>query len=109
MVLVDIKYLKTLSNRDFLSGYAEMLKYALINDYKFFEWLENNFKNVLRQKEELEYAIKKCHSKANIVSEDEREQGGKRILLNLGHNVHAIENALNYSERLKHGEAVAIE
>ncbi len=111
MVLVDIKYLKTLSNRDLLSGYAEMLKYALINDYKFFEWLENNFKNVLScQKEELEYAINKCcHSKANIVSEDEREQGRKRILLNLGHTFgHAIENALNYSEKLKHGEAVAI-
>ncbi|PPR78573.1 MAG: 3-dehydroquinate synthase [Alphaproteobacteria bacterium MarineAlpha2_Bin1] len=111
MVLVNTKYLITLSKRDFLSGYAEILKYALINDINFFEWLENNYKNIIScQKKELEFAIKKCClSKANIVSEDETELSGKRILLNLGHTFgHAIENALKYDDKLKHGEAVAI-
>lgn len=111
MVLVDTKYLKTLPKRELLSGYAEILKYSLINDFNFFEWLENNYENILAYKEEeLEFAIKKCClSKAKIVSEDETELNGKRILLNLGHTFgHAIENALNYNDSLRHGEAVAI-
>ena len=111
MVLINTKYLISLTKKDILSGYAEILKYSLINDKEFFEWLEKNYKNILNHhKEKVEFAIKKCcFSKAKIVSEDETESSDTRMLLNLGHTFgHAIEKASNYSENLRHGEAVAI-
>ena len=111
MVLINTKYLISLTKKDILSGYAEILKYSLINDKEFFEWLEKNYVNIIEhQGESIEFAIKKCClSKAKIVSEDETESSGKRMLLNLGHTFgHAIEKALNYSQNLRHGEAVAI-
>ena len=111
MVLADISVLETLSTREFLAGYAEIVKYGLIDDAPFFEWLELNGKSALDGDNEARiYAIKKsCEAKARIVAQDERE-GGVRALLNLGHTFgHALEAAVQYdSERLVHGEGVAI-
>jgi 3-dehydroquinate synthase len=110
IVLSDLDTLKTLSRREFLSGYAEVLKYALLGDLEFFEWLEVNAQSLLAGEEgSLFYAVKKaCAAKAIIVEADERESG-QRALLNLGHTFgHALEAATGYGEALTHGEAVAI-
>ena len=111
LVHINTRLLNSLPKREFLSGYSEIIKYALINDLNFFLWLEENFTKIINNsKEELLYAIKKCaFSKACIVSNDEAETGEERILLNLGHTFgHAIEKALNFSEKIRHGEAVSI-
>ncbi len=110
MVLADIDILDTLSERHIKAGYGEILKYALINDLEFFNWLlENGKKLVDGDKLARQYAVvKSCQAKANIVSQDEKEMG-MRALLNLGHTFgHALENHTNYSDRLLHGEGVAI-
>jgi 3-dehydroquinate synthase len=108
-VLIDTDTLKTLPNKDFISGLAEVIKYGLMADYVFFQWLEANFDKILqKENDSLEYIIKvSCENKAKIVSEDEMEHG-RRALLNFGHTFgHAIEAWQQYSG-LSHGEAVAV-
>ncbi len=108
-VLIDTDTLKTLPARELSAGLAEVIKYGLIKDLAFFEWLENNVEKLLAlDLASITYAIKKsCQNKAAIVAEDEKEQG-VRALLNLGHTFgHAIETSQGYGEIL-HGEAVAI-
>jgi 3-dehydroquinate synthase len=108
-VIADADVLDTLDDRQLSAGLAEVIKYGLIRDSEFFEWLENNIENLLaRDKQALAYAIEKsCLNKAKIVSEDETETG-VRATLNLGHTFgHAIETGSGYGTYL-HGEAVAI-
>lgn len=109
-VLIDTATLDTLDRRQFSAGMAEVIKYGAINDHKFFEWLENNIKQVMaRDSNAIEFIIERsCANKAKIVAQDEREQGsGMRALLNLGHTfAHAIESGTGYGKWL-HGEAVA--
>jgi 3-dehydroquinate synthase len=110
VVIADTDTLKTLSQRELLAGYAEIVKYGLLGDYGFFEWLEDNGRKVCTLDDyALNYAIEKSvKAKADIVIADEREQG-RRALLNLGHTFgHALEAAAGYDGRLLHGEAVAI-
>ena len=107
-VVADISTLETLDDREYRAGLAEVIKYGLIYDAGFFEYLEANLSGLLEQQEAvLERTIRRCcEIKAEIVAEDEREHG-KRALLNLGHTFgHAIETALGYGVWL-HGEAVA--
>jgi 3-dehydroquinate synthase len=108
VVLVDITTLNTLSDRELRSGIAEVIKYGLIRDLPFFEWLELNLEKLLaREPAALQYAITcSCRSKAEVVGVDERESG-ERALLNLGHTFgHAIETGMGYGVWL-HGEGVA--
>ncbi len=108
-VLADIRLLRTLAAREFSAGMAEVIKYGLIADESFLSWLEENMSNLMSQDEEaLSYAIyRSCQVKADIVAQDETEQG-VRALLNLGHTFgHAIETVMDYRGVL-HGEAVAI-
>lgn len=107
-VIADTVTLDTLPGRELSAGLAEVIKYGLIRDAAFFEWLEGNMERlVARNAEALAYAIRRsCENKAEVVAADERE-AGERALLNLGHTFgHAIENALGYGSWL-HGEAVA--
>lgn len=108
-VLADVNVLDTLADRELSAGLSEVIKYGLIRDLIFFEWLENNIEALLnRDKTALTYAIEQsCLMKAQVVSEDEHE-GGVRATLNLGHTFgHAIETGIGYGSYL-HGEAVAI-
>lgn len=108
-VLIDTNSLRTLPDREFAAGMAEVIKYGLIADAPFFEWLELNVDALMARNEEaLQYTIAtSCQTKANVVAQDERE-GGVRAILNLGHTFgHAIETATQYSSYL-HGEAVAV-
>lgn len=110
LVLADIDVLGTLSQRDFLAGYGEVQKYGLLGDAEFFAWLETNGPALAAgDMEKRAYAVKRsCQMKAEIVERDETEQGD-RALLNLGHTFcHALEAATGYSDRLLHGEGVAI-
>jgi 3-dehydroquinate synthase len=110
LVLIDLACLDTLDPRQLRSGYAEIVKYALIEDPAFFEWLEANGPALLAgDRKALRHAIAaSVAGKARIVEEDERETSGRRALLNLGHTFgHALEAETGYSERLFHGEAVA--
>ncbi len=107
-VFIDVNTLKTLPFSEYISGYSEVLKYALINDINFFKILKKNEKKILKmQTAFLENIIAKCcKAKANIVVQDEKESN-KRMLLNLGHTfAHAIEAELNF--KIRHGEAVAL-
>jgi 3-dehydroquinate synthase len=111
LVLIDTDSLKTLPAREMKAGYAEILKYALIDDPEFFRWLEQNGNKVLAgDGEALAHAIRvSCAAKAKIVAADEREQKDIRALLNLGHTFgHALEALYNYDGKLLHGEAVGI-
>lgn len=108
-VIADADVLNTLDDRQLSAGLAEVIKYGLIRDIKFFEWLEQNIELLLaRDKEALAFAIERsCLNKAEIVAEDETETG-IRATLNLGHTFgHAIETGAGYGIYL-HGEAVAI-
>jgi 3-dehydroquinate synthase len=108
LVLADIDTLNTLPERELSAGLAEVIKYGLIRDAAFFEWLEANMHRLMAlDAEALNYAIyRSCENKAEVVAADERE-AGERALLNLGHTFgHAIENAMGYGVWL-HGEAVA--
>jgi 3-dehydroquinate synthase len=108
-VIADADVLDTLDDRQLAAGLAEVIKYGLIRDFEFFEWLENNIDALLaRDKQLLAYAIERsCINKAEIVAEDETETG-IRATLNLGHTFgHAIETGAGYGTYL-HGEAVAI-
>ena len=110
LVIADTLLLSTLPRREVLSGYAEIVKYGLLGDAAFFAWLENNADAVLSgEAASLEHAVAhSCAMKAEIVARDERETGD-RALLNLGHTFgHALEAATGYSERVTHGEAVAL-
>jgi 3-dehydroquinate synthase len=109
LVLADTDVIDSLPPRQFRSGYAEVAKYGLINDEKFFAWLEKNWQSVFKNgAERIDAVATSCRAKAAIVGRDERESG-ERALLNLGHTfAHALEAATGYSERLLHGEAVAI-
>lgn len=107
-VVIDIATLRSLSLRELRAGLAEIVKYGLICDAAFFEWLESHAEKLLsRDIETLAYAIHhSCKTKAAVVARDEREQG-ERALLNFGHTFgHAIESVTGYSSWL-HGEAVA--
>tara|TARA_Y100001960_G_C14729537_1_gene856769 strand:+ start:882 stop:1991 length:1110 start_codon:yes stop_codon:yes gene_type:complete len=107
-VIISIEILKTLPKREIISGYAEILKYSLINDKSFFYWLQKNGKKVISLNyESCLYAISNsCQIKSKIVSEDEKEQGIREIL-NFGHTFgHAIESFTYYSRKINHGEAV---
>lgn len=110
-VLIDPLVLDTLPDREMRAGYAEVIKYGLLGDAGFFSWLEKNGANVLaRDAEALRHAIAtSIRAKARIVAEDERETSGVRALLNLGHTFgHALEAETGFSDRLLHGEAVAL-
>jgi 3-dehydroquinate synthase len=111
MVLVDPVVLDSLPVREVRAGYAEIVKYALIEDSGFFEWLEREGSFVLAgDPAARRHAIRTAIAgKAKIVEQDERESGGRRALLNLGHTIgHALEAETGYSGRLLHGEAVAL-
>ena len=108
LVLADIDTLKTLPQRELSAGVAEVIKYGLIRDADFFDWLETNMSALMAVDNAVtSYAIyRSCQNKAEVVAADEHEQG-ERALLNLGHTFgHAIENAMGYGVWL-HGEAVA--
>jgi 3-dehydroquinate synthase len=110
LVLIDPDALDTLPARETRAGYAEVVKYGLIDDFAFFEWCETNGDKLLAGDPKARaYAV--AHSvgaKARIVAEDERETTGKRALLNLGHTFgHALEAETGFSDRLLHGEGVA--
>ena len=110
LVLADISALNSLRDRDFLAGYGEVVKYGLLGDAAFFEWQENNADRIIRRDPDaLAYAVRRSvEMKAEIVVRDETEQGD-RALLNMGHTFcHALEAATGYSDRLLHGEGVAI-
>ena len=109
-VLADINILKTLPNREFRAGFAEVVKYGLIKDLEFFNWLNQEYDSIfIYDKIKLQKMItKSCEIKAEIIKNDEKE-GGKRALLNLGHTfAHAIESFGNFDGRIIHGEAVSI-
>lgn len=111
MVLTDPETLGTLPERELKAGYAEVLKYALIGDPAFFDWLEKNGAGVISgdRGAQREAIWKSCAIKAGIVAADEREQNDVRALLNLGHSFgHALEAMGCYDGRLLHGEAVGI-
>ena len=102
--------LQTLPRRELLAGYAEVAKYGALGDRAFFEWLEvNGTKALAGDSAAMVHAVAhSCRMKAEIVARDERETGD-RALLNLGHTFgHALEAATGYSDRLLHGEGVAI-
>ncbi len=110
LVIADTALLDTLSEREFKAGYAEVVKYGLIDDPAFFDWCEVNWSRIIEGGPERDHAVAvSCRAKAAIVARDEREEGD-RALLNLGHTfAHALARLTNYdSTRLVHGEAVAI-
>ena len=110
LVLADIDLLATLPARDLLAGYGEVVKYGLLGDAAFFEWLERNGPALAAGDTAARQAAvrRSVEMKAGIVARDETEQG-ERALLNLGHTFcHALETATGYSDRLLHGEGVAI-
>ena len=111
LVLADVSVLSTLAPREFRAGYAEVMKYGLLGDAPFFGWLEQHWPQVFSGEggERLKAIETSVRAKASIVEADEREETGKRALLNLGHTFgHALEAFAGYSDRLLHGEAIAI-
>ncbi|NOX07982.1 MAG: 3-dehydroquinate synthase [Gammaproteobacteria bacterium] len=107
-VLADTSTLNTLEDNQLASGIAEVIKYGLIRDPEFLQWIEQHIEDIRnRDPHALSYAIERsCQNKADVVAADERE-GGQRALLNLGHTFgHAIETGMGYGTWL-HGEAVA--
>jgi 3-dehydroquinate synthase len=111
LVLADLDALATLPPREMGAGYAEVIKYGILGDRTFFEWCEANGPAVLAGDQSAQgYAVtQSVAAKARIVAEDERETTGARALLNLGHTFgHALEAQTGFSERLLHGEGVAL-
>ncbi|MAJ24003.1 MAG: 3-dehydroquinate synthase [Rickettsiales bacterium] len=107
-VFVDPNTLNTLSKKELLAGYAEVVKYSIINDRKFFNWLEKNHKNIYNlEPDSVVRILSKCiKKKAEIVKIDEKEDN-TRMLLNFGHTfAHAIESEMDY--KIRHGEAVSV-
>jgi 3-dehydroquinate synthase len=110
LVLADVALLETLPKRELLAGYAEIVKYGLIRDPAFFDWCEENGAALRdgERKTRIQAVVASCRAKAKIVAADEREWG-ERALLNFGHTfAHALEAETGYSNKLLHGEAVAI-
>ena len=110
LVLADMDVLESLPRRELLAGYAEVVKYGLLGDLAFFEWLEAHGRALVDGDAGLrrEAVHRSCAAKAAIVADDERE-AGQRALLNLGHTFgHALEAELGYDGRLLHGEGVGI-
>lgn len=110
LVICDLNFLRTLPKREFLAGYAEVLKYGLIYDKEFFYFLDKNLEKIFTKDTDILQKIiaRSCEIKAEIVSQDERESG-LRALLNFGHTfAHSFEIEMNYSAKLNHGEAVGI-
>jgi 3-dehydroquinate synthase len=110
LVLADTGALETLPMRELMAGYAEVVKYGLINDRPFFDWLEANLDAIKSGDVDARThaIVKSCEAKAAIVAMDERESN-VRALLNLGHTFgHALEAATGFSSRLVHGEGVAV-
>jgi 3-dehydroquinate synthase len=109
LVIADTALLDTLPPRQFRAGYAELAKCGLLGDSAFFAWLEANWRELFAGGAAREHAIAvSCRAKAAIVARDERETGD-RALLNLGHTFgHAFEAACGFSDRLLHGEAIAL-
>ena len=114
LVLIDVTTLDTLEPRHVVAGYAEIVKYGLINDIEFFEWLEKNGETLISGPADLrgiirtEAILRSCEAKAAVVAADEKETG-VRALLNLGHTFgHALEAENGYNDNLFHGEAVAM-
>ncbi len=110
LVICDLNFLNSLDEREIKSGYAEIVKYGLIKDLEFFQFLEENYSKVFaRDAETLTKIIyKSCAIKSEVVSRDEKEQG-ERALLNFGHTFgHIFETETAYSSELLHGEAVAL-
>ncbi len=118
LVVADVSLLDTLPRRQLLAGYAEVVKYGVLGDAEFFVWLDKNAEGLLSgganaqtlrtQALRTQAVARSCKAKARIVAADERETGA-RALLNLGHSFgHALEAATDYSDRLLHGEGVAI-
>ena len=107
-VIADTSTLNTLPDREFSAGLAEVIKYGLIYDVAFFDWLEKNIQGLIARDGDLiaEAILVSCRTKAAVVEQDERESG-LRAILNLGHTFgHAIEAAMGYGNWL-HGEAIA--
>ena len=108
-VIIDVSLLSTLHYRELVSGYSEVIKYSILGNKDFFEWLKDNQQGILKLNTELliEAVSTSCQMKADIVEEDERERGS-RALLNLGHTFgHAIENKINTDgSGILHGEAI---
>ena len=110
LVLADIGALDTLPRRQLLAGYGEVVKYGLLGDAGFYDWLERHGPDLINgdQSARLHAVTRSVEMKAGIVSRDETEEG-ERALLNLGHTFcHALEKATGFSDRLLHGEGVAI-
>lgn len=110
LVLADTDALATLPARQLRAGYAEVVKYGLLGDRPFFDWLDDNVDAVLARDQDavLQAVETSCRAKAAVVAADEREHG-QRALLNLGHTFgHAFEAWAGYSDRLLHGEAISI-
>ena len=108
LVLSDTSFINSLSKKEMVCGYAEILKHSIIKDQKFFNWLEKNTNEILKKKDKvLTYAIKKsCEIKMHFVNRDVNEKN-LRMILNFGHTfAHAIEVKNNYSKKVTHGEAV---
>ena len=106
-VIADIRLLETLPDKELSAGLAEVIKYGLIRDFSFFEWLENNIEGIMKRDSQLliQSVIRSCQNKADIVEADEFESG-IRAILNLGHTFgHAIETDSGYGTWL-HGEAI---
>lgn len=110
LVLADTSVLGTLTERDFLAGYGEVVKYGMLGDLSYFQWLEENGSQIAsgNMNARIEAVRRSVQMKADIVERDETEQGD-RALLNLGHTFcHALEAATGYGDRLLHGEGVSI-
>ncbi len=110
LVVADIDVLSTLRRRDFLAGYAEVVKYGLINDPAFFAWLDDHASAIRdgNRAARRQAVATSCAAKAAIVARDERESD-ERALLNLGHTFgHALESECGYGDEILHGEAVAM-
>tara|TARA_Y100000590_G_scaffold439687_1_gene564058 strand:- start:683 stop:1795 length:1113 start_codon:yes stop_codon:yes gene_type:complete len=110
-ILSDVTLLKSLPQREMISGYGEILKHSLILDKKFFIWLSNNGKKIIFKKNNFllrKAIIKSCKIKCDIVNKDEKEKN-LRMILNFGHTfAHGFESAKNFSKKLNHGEAVLL-
>ena len=110
-ILSDVSILKSLPQREIISGYGEILKHSLILDNKFFLWLQKNGKKIINKKNKLflkEAIIKSCKIKCKVVNKDEKEKN-LRMILNFGHTfAHGFEATKNFSKKINHGEAVLL-
>ena len=110
-VLTDTSVLKSLPQREMVSGYGEILKHSLILDKKFFLWLSKNAKKIVNKKNNtllINAIFKSCKIKSKIINKDEKEKN-LRMILNFGHTfAHSFEAGKNFSKKLNHGEAVLI-